>query len=210
LIATAICLSDIDIGTKRSLEFLHMRPALLMVAILCLGSIHAQAQSAAPADHSSNPKSSDSAKPELQDVKPEPHSGANPLTLKSVGPSSPEETARITAKSLADEKSKESSGQSVDKRDQGKGQAADQNKPDDAVVEFHAAGSGSGDSGTAPAVIRDQASKSALKHVHGDLYGSRSGIGHADGGSAGATSKSGKTSIYVESDQMRSTVPPPQ
>ena len=186
-----------------------MRPALLTVAILCLGCIHAQAQSATSADHSSSPKSSDSAKPELQDVKPEPHSGVNPLTLKSVGPSSPEETARLTAKSLADQKGKEDSGRAAEKKDQGNGQAADQNKTDDAVVEFRASGHGSGDS-AAPTVIHDPASKSALKRVHGDLYGNKSDIGHADGGSAGATSKSGKTSIYVESDQMRSTVPPPR
>jgi hypothetical protein len=197
-------------GPKRSLEFLHMRPVLLTVAILCFGCILARAQSGASADHSSSPKSSDSAEPELQDVKPEPHSGANPLTLKSVGPSSPEETARITAKSLADQKSKENSGHAVENKDQSRSQSTGQNKADDAVMEFHAAGSGSGNSGTAPAVIHDQGNKSALKHVHGDLYGAKSGIGHADGGSAGATSKSGKTAIYVESDQTRSTVPPPQ
>lgn len=176
-----------------------MRTVVVTLAILCLGCVFAQAQSDASADHRSSLKSSDAAGPELQNVKPEPHSGVKSLTLESVGPSSPEEAARITAKSLAKQKDSGNSNRAVG-----------QNKADEAVMEFHAAGNGSAGSLSAPAALHDKATKSALKRVHGDLYGGKSGAGRADGGSVGATSRSGKTSVYVGSDQARSTTPLPQ
>jgi len=46
--------------------------------------------------------------------------------------------------------------------------------------------------------------------VHGDLYGVAGVDGHAAGGSVGASSKSGKTSVYVQSDEARSKVDQPQ
>lgn len=187
-----------------------MRPLLLTLAILSLGCILAQAQSEASADHGSSLKSSDAAGPELQNVKPEPHSGVHSLTLKSVGPSSPEEAARKTAKSLASQKDSGNSNRAVEKKDQSKAQAGDQNKADEAVMEFHTAGNGSAGSLSAPAALHDKETKSALKRVHGELYDGQSAAGHADGGSVGATSRSGKTSVYVGSDQTRSTAPLPQ
>ena len=187
-----------------------MRTVVVTLAILCLGCVFAQAQSDASADHGSSLKSSDAAGPELQDVKPEPHSAVNSLTLESVGPSSPEEAARITAKTLAKQKDSGNSNRAVEKKNQSKAQAVDQNKADEAVMEFRAAGNGSAGSLSAPAALHDKAAKSALKRVHGDLYGGKSGAGRADGGSVGATSRSGKTSVYVGSDQTRSTTPLPQ
>lgn len=186
-----------------------MRTVFVTLAILCLACVFAQAQSEASADHGSSLKSSDAAGPELQNVKPE-HSAVSSVTLKSVGPSSPEEAARITAKSLANQKDSGNSNPPGEKKNQSKAQAVDQNKADEAVMEFHAAGYGSAGSLSAPAALHDKATKSALKRVHGDLYGGKSGAGRADGGSVGATSRSGKTSVYVGSDQARSTTPLPQ
>jgi hypothetical protein len=183
-----------------------MRRTLPTLSVICFGCVLAQAQAIPPSQHGSSPKSSEAAKPELSDIKPEP-AVPNKLILKDLGPLSPEEAAQMTAKSLAKQKDSDKSLGAVEKKDQGKSQAADQRKPDDAVVEFQPAGNGSGASSSVTA-IHDKQSKS--QRVHGDLYGAKSGMGHADGGSVGATSKSGKTSIYVQSDQARTTAPPQQ
>jgi hypothetical protein len=186
-----------------------MRPILLVLAIICSAYILAQAQSAVPADHSAKSRTSKPGKPELLDVKREPASVASTLTLKDVGPLNPEEAARATARNLVKQKNSEETGQAGQKKDQGKVQTPGKSKPvsDAAVLEFHSAGEGSGNSSTAAVAGPARQGKSPAKRVHGDLYGAKSGIGNAEGGSVGATSKSGKTSVYVESDQVRSTVP---
>lgn len=54
--------------------------------------------------------------------------------------------------------------------------------------------------------------KSPRKAVHGEAYGAldpKHPGTHRAGGAAGATSKSGKTSVYVETDQSKSTSPTP-
>ncbi|MGD0697674.1 MAG: hypothetical protein ABSB82_22885 [Terriglobia bacterium] len=54
--------------------------------------------------------------------------------------------------------------------------------------------------------------KSSRKAVHGEAYGAldpKHPGTHRAGGAAGATSKSGKTSVYVETDQSKSTSPTP-
>jgi hypothetical protein len=81
---------------------------------------------------------------------------------------------------------------------------------DDAVLEFQPAASGS-EAASNPRVVDDGApGKSPLKRVHGDLYGATGGAGRAEGGSVGATSKSGKTSIYIQSDDAKSKAGQPQ
>ena len=55
-------------------------------------------------------------------------------------------------------------------------------------------------------------SRTKRKRVHGEAYGSldpRNSGNHQTGGAVGATTKSGKTSVYVETDQARSTAPTP-
>ena len=73
------------------------------------------------------------------------------------------------------------------------------------VEEFHSAG-------TAPDAIvaASKSSKdSALKNLHGTAYGALGSANsdHRAGGSAGATSKKGKASIYLETNQSRATSP---
>ena len=192
--------SGIDTRAPSRLEFTHMRSMVLALTAIILGCGLVQAQSTPPARQDSRSKPSDAAKPELQNVRPEAPSDASTLTLKDAGHLSPEESARMVAKSLGE------------KKDQSKRQAAGQSEAatDQAVVEFHPAADGSRNGSGAAAKIQDKQPKSALKWVHGDLYGAKSGTGHAGGGSIGATSRSGKTSVYVQSDQARSTAPQPR
>ncbi len=80
---------------------------------------------------------------------------------------------------------------------------------DSAVVEFHPL-KDSGDSAQQTDKTSKNSKKSPLKNVHGTVYGSTdpNGSGNrAAGASAGATSKGGKTSIYVETDRSRTTSP---
>jgi len=79
-------------------------------------------------------------------------------------------------------------------------------KPDsssDVVLEFHPA-TGTPD-GTSNAVVTKDANKSALKNLHGDLYGNDGTSGHELSGRAGTKSKNGKTAIYVESNHSTSS-----
>jgi hypothetical protein len=185
-----------------------MRGVVVVLVILCFGSTLVDAQKAAPSDPRSPSKASDGASPELQDIKPEP-SDAKKFTLKDAGPLSPEEAARRTAKGLSERKNTGPKKKTEDKGKAAAGDASGQGKPaaDDSVVEFQPAVGGSGTTSRPAATVQDKEAKSPLKRVHGDLYG---GTGRADGGSVGATSKGGKTSIYVESDQARGAAPQPR
>jgi hypothetical protein len=80
--------------------------------------------------------------------------------------------------------------------------------PEDAVSEFHPADPSS----ASPAVVvaPKKAKKGPLKDVHGTVYGSTDpkNLGTRDTGAAvGATSKSGKTSVYVETEGAHTTPP---
>ena len=73
---------------------------------------------------------------------------------------------------------------------------------DSAVVEFHPE-----NAHPSIPVATAAKEKSILKNIHGEAYGSAGpGItGHAAGASVGGTSKSGKTSVYVETDHSRTS-----
>jgi hypothetical protein len=169
-------------------------------------------QSSAPAQQSrANASPASTTPPELQDVKTAAVSSTTPLKLKGVGPSNPQEAAKLAARDLAVQKNGQDGGKPAGSVEAQAGkQAQDQTRasstPEDAVVEFHPATS-SVDSAS-PAVVKD--GKSRATRVHGDLYGATGAAGHATGESVGATSKSGKTSVYVQSDQARSTTSQPQ
>jgi hypothetical protein len=47
-----------------------------------------------------------------------------------------------------------------------------------------------------------------LKDVHGTVYGGAGSAGHSKGAAVGASTRGGKTSIYVEAEQERATSPP--
>jgi hypothetical protein len=130
---------------------------------------------------------------------------------------------RGVAKKLAKQEAGEANGQIADqssnKAQGGTGSTAktaahsqnlgqEPTQASDAVMEFQPAPLGSGTAPSAGVVLDGAKSKSA--RVHGDLYGVAGDAGHAAGGSVGATSKSGKTSVYVQSDQARSKAGQPQ
>lgn len=77
---------------------------------------------------------------------------------------------------------------------------------DSVVFEFRPAApnTGSGD-----ALVLPKGSKKK-KNIHGEVYGTAAAQGagaQGGGGAVGATSKSGKTSVYVESEHQRTTPP---
>ncbi len=75
------------------------------------------------------------------------------------------------------------------------------------VLEFQPAAPSSAAAGTVVAPSKDS-KKSVAKNVHGTVYGSadpQATGNRRTGGAVGTSSKSGKSSIYVETDQGRST-----
>jgi len=189
-----------------------MKQILAMLAVLFAVSTPIRSQSAPSRKQSSTSTDTNAAKPELQDVRRDTAAAGSTLNLKAAGPLNPEEAARATAKSLARQKGSPSGSESKgskEKPDQRKAVGADGDLANDAVVEFRPATNGSERSSGAAAVVQKQG-RSPLKQVHGELYGAKSGVGHADGGSVGATSKSGKTSVHVGSSQSQSAISQPQ
>jgi cobalamin biosynthesis Mg chelatase CobN len=73
--------------------------------------------------------------------------------------------------------------------------------PDDAVLELRPSPPEAA-AGTSAAVSKEK--KSPLKDVHGEVAGA---AGNREGGKVGASSKSGKTSVYVETDRSNTTPP---
>ena len=84
------------------------------------------------------------------------------------------------------------------------------NQPEDAeVVEFRPAESESASSSTSAAPPKTP-KKGALKDLHGTVYGAAGAKNpgtNAEGAAVGASSKSGKSAIYVETDRARTSPP---
>ena len=165
---------------------------------------------------------------ELHDIDPPASAAAHPPVLKNAGPISTEDVARGVARELAKQDASQTNGPGADPapaKTQGARQsnskvktpvqdvASEPASSSDAVVEFQPAPSSSGAASKADSagIVRDGAKgKSLPKRVHGDLYGETGAAGHTAGGSVGATSRSGKTSVYIQSDEAGSKVDQPQ
>lgn len=77
----------------------------------------------------------------------------------------------------------------------------------EAVLEFHPA---EAEGATSTSVKSESPKSKKAKDVHGTVYGATDAknVGtHRAGGAVGATSKSGKTSVYVQSEGDRTTPP---
>lgn len=77
----------------------------------------------------------------------------------------------------------------------------------EAVLELHPA---QAEAATSPSVKPESPKTKKAKDVHGTVYGATDArnVGtHRAGGAVGATSKSGKTSVYVETERDRTTPP---
>jgi hypothetical protein len=117
------------------------------------------------------------------------------LSLADVTRVSTAEAAKNAAKESTKDNSKD---QDVLKSADGNGQSG--------VLEFQPATVG--DPSTSPAAHPEATKKHALSKVHGEAYGAldpKNTGTHRTGGAVGATTKSGKTSVYVETNQSKST-----
>jgi len=147
--------------------------------------------------------------PELQDAIPASPaaSSSGPSLLKDAGPANVEDAARKAAHDLAagQNGSSAKSGDPGKNTQAAKKAASDSSAPSE-IGEFHPVPEGTSRTSANPAVQKD----SSGKRIHGELYGAGGPAGRAAGESVGATSKGGKTSVYVQSDQAASTAAPPQ
>jgi|SRR5271169_2650181 len=112
------------------------------------------------------------------------------------------EVTRVSTAEAAHEAAQKASKEKV------KDQESDKSE-ESSVLEFKPASS---DENTGAKPQPYDTSKSQKKNVHGEGYGAldpRNSGHHQTGGSLGATTKTGKTSVYVETDQTRSTTPTP-
>ncbi len=128
---------------------------------------------------------------------------------KQEPPASPEpkkatlqDATRVSTKEVAHEAAQE-------KARKGARTASEDSSSDAGVSELHPAPPGE----EHPTVSSAKSSKkSTAKSVHGTVYGATGTQGPAQrgaGANAGVTSKSGKTSIYVETEKSRETSSPP-
>jgi hypothetical protein len=78
------------------------------------------------------------------------------------------------------------------------------------VIELQPAGGGSAVGGKLLVVTPQDSKGSFLKNVHGDLYGSTiagASGNNVESGAVGATSKGGKTSVYIQTDHAQGPLP---
>lgn len=172
----------------RSIFFALGRFAAVIAGFVLLSSPVAKAQDSAP--DRSNAKTV-AAPPSMGNTK----KPAKKIVLTDVAPVTTEEAARSVAKERARPVSKKKNAKPAD-------------APLDSVVEFHPASQA--EQAAAQSDARPRV-KHAGKNIHGEAYGgldpANTGT-HQAGGAAGATSKSGRTSVYIQGDQTRSTQPP--
>jgi hypothetical protein len=162
--------------------------AAVIASLVLLGSLIASAQDSPPKRAADKTVA---APPSMGETK----KPANKISLSDVTAVSTDEAAKKTArekvKSPDDKKDNKSADTGID-----------------SVLEFHPS---SADEQAATASDAKPSVKHTKKNIHGEAYGGidpgNSGT-HQAGGAVGATSKSGKTSVYVQGDQARSTQPP--
>jgi len=190
---------------------------LILIALLASGAV-LTAQDARQGD-SGQPKADDqqaqkagdnsSSRPELQDAAPASpaRSSSGASLLQGAGPANVEDAARKVAHDLATGPSgsgPKAGGAAKHARVPTK-DASGSSTPS-GIGEFHAVSDDTGRSSANPVVHKDGSGK----RIHGELYGAGGPAARAGTESVGATSKGGKTSVYVQSDQAASTAAPPQ
>jgi|SRR2546426_2890475 len=129
-----------------------------------------------------------------------------PLEL-GLKPASTADAARSAAQELA--KSKKGAGQEARTGQAAAGKSAVEETDDSPVDEFRPAPKG-GPEGDGVVVKSEGSKKSVLKSVHGAAYGAldaRNRKDHDAAASVGGSSKSGKTSVYVETENSRTSAP---
>lgn len=116
---------------------------------------------------------------------------------------SPTDATPVSAEEAAQSATKEGAQSPSEKKDDQSTTATS-----DSVLEFHPAPQD--EKSTTKSDARPRA-KHPRKNIHGEAYGEITPTDagtHGGGGAAGATSKSGKTSVYVQGEQTRSSQSP--
>ena len=182
---------------------------LILVALVASCALNAQEQKQSdskPAKGGDQQAQKSTAKsspaPELQDAVTTTQSAKPPL-LKDAGPASIEDAARRAAHELATSDQIASQAAKGDPaKDVKAGEKAESATTTPEVGEFHDAPGGTSRSSADPVVQKDS---SPGKRIHGEVYGAGGRAGRAGSEAVGATSKRGKTSVYVQSDQVSTT-----
>jgi hypothetical protein len=129
-----------------------------------------------------------------------------PVELR-LKPVSTADAARSAAQELA--KSKKGAGQEARTEQARAGKSAVEKTDESPVDEFRPAPNGNPEA--EGVVVKSEGSKkSVLKSVHGAAYGAldaKNRKDHDGAASVGASSKSGKTSVYVETENSRTSAP---
>ncbi len=123
---------------------------------------------------------------------------------ESSAPQAKKKPVLVDATRVSTEAAAESAVKKETQKSAATGKSKDAN--DSSVMEFKPAAPNA-DSGDA--IVLSKGSKKK-KTIHGEVYGTTGAQGagtQGGGGAVGATSKSGKTSVYVETERQRTTPP---
>ncbi|MGD0921784.1 MAG: hypothetical protein ABSA70_08500 [Terriglobia bacterium] len=124
-------------------------------------------------------------------------------------------TAKKPALAEVTRVSTDEAARSAAQKQTAKGNKEDGAKEDNeaAVLEFKPAPASAESSGDVVVVPSKKSKKSVLGNVHGTVHGSldsKNAGTHRTGASVGASSKSGKTAVYVETERSRTQPDPPR
>jgi len=186
-------------GLIRISVLLVTLPLLLPMTASTQGSPEPQAKDDKQSASSALKQGGSNAKAEKKASQP-------PLEL-GLKPVSTADAARSAAQELA--KGKKGGGQEASTDHAAGGRSAVEKTDESPVDEFRPAPKG--DPEAEGAIVKSEGSKkSVLKSVHGAAYGAldaRNRKDHDAAASVGASSKSGKTSVYVETESSRTSAP---
>ena len=182
-----------------------VRISVLLLTLALVLPLTASAQGA-PAQQAKDDKQSASS-PDEQDAEAEKKPSSQTAVELELKPVSTADAARSAAQELA--KSKKGADQEARTEQARAGKSAVDRTDDSPVDEFRPAPNGNPKADSV-SVKSEGSKKSILKNVHGAAYGAldaRNRKDHDAGASVGGSSKSGKTSVYVETENSRTSAP---
>jgi hypothetical protein len=151
-----------------------------------------------------------------QEGKPSDHPPSNPQNAKAVNPADKPSLKSVTlvssdavARKVAEEESAKAQASKTNSKHSK--QAETSKATDGAVLEFHPTDSPPVQPGKGTFQLKNR-KKSALKNVHGSVYGAAAsavGGAHGEGGAVGANSGNGKLGVYVEGERTHANTPVP-
>lgn len=179
---------------------MRVRKGILPLALTFLFAATVLVAQSGPASPSQLKTKSGVSKPDKSAVAKQSAKSAQPPHLE-LAPVSTSETARGAAREIS---KRQTTSPTKSATAQGKTDELLPGTPDSSAVDEFKPGSAVDSAGDA--VVVKESKKSAAKNIHGTAYGGLDPTArgnHETGGSVGATSKGGKTSVYVETDSSR-------